>query len=128
MKKKLTDKRRKILRWIYGTLSFTTALFVFQACYGSLQDFGNDAAIHGYVKSKTSNQRVPGIKVTVNNEPQYEVTDSTGFYMIYVPVSGDYTVRFEDIDGVNNGSYLPKDTLFHFLNEEQRLNVYLNDK
>lgn len=128
MKRKLTDKKRKILRRIYGALSFTTALFVFQACYGTPQDFGYDFFIQGIVKSKTTNQPVPGIKVSVITEPQYETTDATGLYKFYVPLFGNYTVRFEDIDLNLNGSFQTKDTVFTFFDQSSRLNVYLNDK
>jgi len=128
MKRKLTDKKRKILRKIYGALSFTTALFVFQACYGPPQDFGYDTYIQGIVKSKTTNQPIPGIKVTVDNNPQYEVTDSKGEYKMFVPLYTQYNVRFEDIDSNTNGSFMQKDTIFVFPDQSARLNVYLNDK
>lgn len=128
MRRKLTDKKRKILRRIYGALSFTTALFVFQACYGTPQDFGYDVFIQGVVKSRTTNQPISGIKVSVTSEPQYEITDATGLYKIYVPHYNNYTVRFEDIDSNINGSFLAKDTVFTFYDQSSRLNVYLNDK
>ena len=38
-------------------------MFVFQACYGTNRDFGADVPIHGYVKSRTTNQPNPGINI-----------------------------------------------------------------
>jgi hypothetical protein len=67
MKTNFKDRKRKVLRAIYGTLSFSTALFVFQACYGTDKDFGADYYLKGIVKSKTTNLPIPGIKVSVEN-------------------------------------------------------------
>jgi len=127
MKRKLTDKKRKILRRIFGALSFTTALFVFQACYGTPQDFGN-FGIRGTVKSKITNQVIPGIKVLISNTTNYTYTDPDGYFVVYVPELKIYNMRFEDIDSENNGIYSTKDTTFAFNTESTRLNVYLNDK
>lgn len=127
MKRKLNDKKRKILRRIYGALSLTSALFIFQACYGPMQDFGS-VAIQGFVKSKTTDLPIPGIKVSVNNEPQYEVTSSTGTFKVYSTFSSEYKVTFEDIDSVRNGSYLRKDTTLKIVNGSTWINVALNDK
>jgi hypothetical protein len=127
MKKQLTDRKRKILRRIYGALSLTSALFIFQACYGPMQDFGN-VIIQGFVKSKTTELPIPGIKVTVNNEPQYEVTSSSGTFKIYTTVSSEYRMIFEDVDSISNGSYLRKDTTLKNVNSFNWLNVSLNDK
>jgi hypothetical protein len=128
MKTKLTDKKRKILRKIYGALSFTTALFVFQACYGTPQDFGMEVSIRGYVKSRTTDNSIPGIKVTVNNEPQYEVTGNTGIFAIGASPASEYKLKFEDIDSVKNGTYLPKDTILKTVTGTTWITVYLNDK
>ena len=128
MKTKITDKKRKILRRIFGALSFSTALFVFQACYGTPGDFGADVYIQGFVKSKTTNLPIPGIKVSITNQPQYEITDNTGKFKIYTTRENNYYIKFEDIDDVKNGAFLPKDTILNIVNESTLLNVYLNDK
>jgi hypothetical protein len=128
MRRKLTDKRRKILRKIYGALSFTTALFVFQACYGSPSDFGYDAYIQGIVKSTTTNQPIRGIKVIASNGAQFEFTDSKGEYKMFVPLYSQYYISFLDTDSGINGSFMQKDTIFLFPDQSVRLNVYLDDK
>jgi hypothetical protein len=128
MKRKLSERKRKILRRIYGALSLTSALFIFQACYGPPGDFGADITIRGVVKSKTTNQPIPGIKVSVETQPQYELTGSTGEYMIYTIPALQYKVKFEDIDLLQNGSFQPKDTVIQVVNRYSLLNVFLNDK
>ena len=56
---------KKWVRRIVGGLSFTSALFVFQACYGTPQDFGLDILLEGQVKSKSTGLPIQGIKVSV---------------------------------------------------------------
>lgn len=128
MKTRITEKKRKILRAIYGTLSFSTALFVFQACYGTPEDFGMDVSIKGFVKSKVTNQPIPGIKVSIENQPQYEITDSEGMFKFYASRNTSYKVKFEDVDSTQNGNFLPKDTVINIIDESTFLNVILDAK
>ena len=128
MKTKLIDRKRRILRYIYGTLSLSSALFVFQACYGNPKDFGYDVYIQGFVKSKTTNQPIRGIKVSIENFPQYELTDSIGKFKIYTSKYSQHKIKFEDIDSTKNGSFLPKDTLLKTIDESAFLNIFLDDK
>jgi len=126
--KKISDKRRKFLRVIFGTLSFSSALFVFQACYGPPEDFGMDVLIQGSVKSTVTNLPVPGIKVSIENQPQYEITDSEGKFRIYASEDSEYKILFEDIDADKNGSFLPGDTVVRIVDENTFLNVSLDVK
>jgi hypothetical protein len=128
MKTTLTDKKRKILRRIYGTLSLTSALFVFQACYGTPKDMGYDVYIQGLVKSKTTNQPISGIKVSILNHPQFELTDQAGMFKIYTSREEIYAVKFEDIGSNQGVKFLTKDTVIKIVNESTILNVSLNAK
>ena len=128
MIKKLTDKKRKILRKVYGALSLSSALFVFQACYGTPHDMGMDVSIQGFVKSKTTNQPISGIKVSIGNLPQYEITDNEGKFKIYTSRDTVYKVKFADIDSTKNGAFLPKDTVVKIIDETTYLNVSLDVK
>lgn len=128
MKTKITEKKRKILRAIYGTLSFSTALFVFQACYGTPEDFGMDVTIKGYVKSKVTNQAIPGIKVSLENHPQYEITNNEGMFMFYASMDSSYKVKFEDIDSTQNGIFLSKDTIVNIIDRSTFIEVALDAK
>ena len=128
MKTALTDKKRKFLRRIFGVLSLSSALFVFQACYGTPKDMGSDVYIQGLVKSKATNQPIPGIKVSILNHPQYELTDQAGMFKIYTSREDIYTVKFEDIGSNQSVKFLPKDTVIKIVNESTILNVSLNAK
>lgn len=128
MKTEITDKKRKILRRIFGALSLSSALFIFQACYGTPADFGADVSIQGFVKSKTTNQPIPGIKVSIDNQPQNDFTDSAGKFKIYTSRAAEYKIHFADIDSIKNGAFLPKDTVLNFIDESTYLNISLVDK
>jgi hypothetical protein len=122
------DRKRKILRKVYGTLSLSTALFVFQACYGPLHDIRDDLYFQGSVKSKTTNLPIGGIKVSVENQPQYILTDSTGLFKIYAALAPEYKLKFEDIDFAGNGSFLPKDTIIKIVDKAAFLSIKLDVK
>ncbi|MCK7537136.1 MAG: carboxypeptidase-like regulatory domain-containing protein [Marinilabiliales bacterium] len=96
---------------IAGGLSFTTALFVFQACYGTPQDFGADAYIEGIVKSKTTGLPVKGILVSIPEYQQNLYTDANGFFSLYTVPDESCRIRFEDTDAELNGLFQSKDTL-----------------
>ncbi len=102
--------KSKILRKLFGGLSLTTALFVFQACYGPPQDFGYDVLVEGLVKSKKTGLPVKGIKVTPANNPQYYLTGADGKFSFYIERTPDCLIRFEDPDLQLNGTFVTKDT------------------
>jgi hypothetical protein len=128
MKTKFAGKKRKFLRTILGTLSFSTALFIFQACYGTPDDLRMDILFEGVVKSKTTDLPITGIKVSIVNQPQTDITDITGSFQIYTSKEAEYTFRFEDVDANENGSFLTKDTLITFQGHSNILNVKLDVK
>jgi hypothetical protein len=112
-------------RKILGGLSFTTALFVFQACYGTPQDFGDDLYISGEVRSKNTGQLIQGIKVTAENSAQYEITDFSGHYSLHTARADNLKITFEDIDGISNGEFVKKDTVITPVDFDFRLDVSL---
>lgn len=126
MKNNIKIIKQKILRKIYGGLSLTTALFVFQACYGTDKDFGNDIKISGIVTSKQSNEPIQGIKVSVQDHYGTSYTDNLGQFVIYTPTAPEYTVKFEDVDGTEHGKYLLKDTTFELTETTKTLNVSMD--
>ncbi len=103
--------KRNWIRNLIGGLSFTSALFMFQACYGTPQDFGLDLLLEGQVKSITTGLPIEGIKVSVSENLQYEVTDENGRFSLYTEKLESLTVKFEDIDAQENGQYITKDTI-----------------
>jgi hypothetical protein len=105
--KKVNRIGRKILRKIYTGLGLTTVALTFQACYGTPQTMGLDVLVRGVVKSEKTRAPIKGIKVSVKDLYQYELTDDFGKFQIYVPQEEICTILLEDIDGTANGSYLP---------------------
>ena len=101
------DWKRKII----GGICLSSIAFVFQACYGTPQDFGNDLLIEGQVKSKTSGLPIQGIKVSVADKVQYTNTDENGKFSFYIERLQNARINFTDIDSNHNGLFSNKDTL-----------------
>jgi hypothetical protein len=97
------DWKRKII----GGLCLTSVAFVFQACYGTPQDFASDLFIAGQVKSKTSGLPIKGIKVSVVDGIQYTSSDDNGMFAFYTARTGKVKISFTD----NNILYSEKDTI-----------------
>jgi putative lipoprotein (rSAM/lipoprotein system) len=116
--------RRKLL----GGLSLTSALFIFQACYGTPQDLGMDIYIEGRVRSLKTNLPVEGIKVSIAANPQYQVTDANGKFSFYTETADSYNVKLEDIDNSQNGIFTAKDTLFTMTDKHVYLEFLLEEK
>jgi putative lipoprotein (rSAM/lipoprotein system) len=120
------NKKRNFLRNVFKGLSATSFAFVFQACYGTPQDLGYDVHITGTVTSKQTNEPIPGIKVSVDDQPPCELTDENGQFSLYALQDSAYRVRFEDADTLQNGAFLPKDTIVEAAGESILLNVSLD--
>ncbi len=120
--------KRNVIRRIVGGLSLTSAMFIFQACYGTPQDFGLDLLVEGQVKSKTSGLPIKGIKVSVADNVQYEMTDEEGKFSFYTEMLERLTLQFQDIDSTKNGLYIDKDTVLTDLKENIYLNIALEEK
>ena len=103
--------KNSLFRKIIKGFSLTGAMFVFQACYGPPQDYLYDLYLQGHVKSKTTGLPIKGIKISVKDNMQYEITDEEGKFAFYTEWQDSVTVQIEDIDGIDNGSYFAKDTI-----------------
>jgi hypothetical protein len=73
-------------------MSFTTVMFIFQACYGMLkygmpEDLYEDVLINGCVKSKSTNEPIKGIKVQIHKSVYGDFTDENGNFSFYSPRS-----------------------------------------
>ena len=116
------------IRKLVGGLSLTTAAFIFQACYGPPQDFGDDIFIEGLVKSKKTGQPIKGIKVSVKDNPQYQFTGEDGSFSFYTGIAENCTIRFQDTDAEQNGAFSDKDTTLTNLTSRIYLNILLAEK
>jgi len=120
--------KRNWIRSLIGGLSFTSALFVFQACYGTGPDYGLDLLIKGQVKSKTSGLPIEGIKVLVEFGHQSEMTDKEGKFELYTEWRDVLNIQFTDVDSTMNGLYADKDTVLHHYAREIELDITLEEK
>lgn len=120
--------KRKWIRKIINGLSFTSAMFIFQACYGTPQDYGDDLLIKGQVKSYTSGLPIKGIKVSVKENMQYVLTDENGNFSFYTEMLDSLTIKFQDIDSIQNEQFVDKDTLLTNINKNIFLNIKLEEK
>jgi hypothetical protein len=116
------------IKKIIGGVSFTSALFVFQACYGSPQDFGRDVMVLGQVRSRVTNQPIKGIKVSVADKEQYDYTNENGNFSFYTVLEDSMKIIFEDVDTYHNGSYFDKDTLITNVDDDVYLDIVLDEK
>ena len=131
--KKIDLKIRKILRILFGSISLTAAVFIFQACYGMPQDAYCDVRLTGTVTSKTTNLPIEGIKVAINGKSQnYGITDENGkfdFYAYFKNIDPDLKIQFLDIDGVENGNFADKIiTINTVCNDAVNVDVVLEEK
>ena len=128
--------KRKWVNNIFKGLCLTSALFVFQACYGTPQDFGQDFYIKGVVKSKKTGEPILGIKVSVGSSYHlgqvvwqlFEETDESGNFSFYHHETDKIYVLFEDVDSTDGNNYARKDTSITVRNSEVILNVELDEK
>jgi hypothetical protein len=101
------DWKRKII----GGLCLTSIAFVFQACYGTPQDIGQDLLVEGQVTSKTTGLPIKGIKVSVDERVQYANTDENGKFSLYMDKLQHAKIKFTDVDSTQNIWFSNKDTL-----------------
>lgn len=120
--------KRNWVRKIIGGLGLTSMMFVFQACYGTPQDFEYDLLIEGQVKSKTSGLPLKGIKVSVVENMQYQITDEDGKFSFYIEMMENLKLQFTDIDSIQNGLYNSKDTVLTDIPNNAYLNILLEER
>ncbi len=116
--------KRKLL----GGLSLTSALFIFQACYGTPQDMGMDILIEGRVRSMKTSLPVKGIKISVVDKMQYQISDEDGNFSFYTENDSVYNIKIEDIDNTQNGSFAGKDTTLTSIDRSVYLDILLEEK
>jgi hypothetical protein len=131
--KKIELKARKLLRYLFGCVSFTAVAFVFQACYGTRDDDFYDVKLTGEVRSKTTNLPIKGIKVVLpyNKSYNFGITDEEGKFDFYASVSlYDFYDHYEKIDSISYMRYrYPSDSIpVHFVDIDGLENGYFEDK
>lgn len=125
---KQLKSKRNWARKIIGGLSFTSALFIFQACYGTPQDFETDLLIEGKVKAQATGLPIKGIRISVTDEGQDLLTDENGSFSFYTIAKDSISLRFEDADDAQNGSFATKDTVLTDFSKPIFLDIALAEK
>jgi hypothetical protein len=141
--KKLSQKGRKLLRIVYQGLGAVALLFGFQGCYllenllpapayGMPVEYGpgpgwDNVAIHGTVKSKNTDFSIQGIKVSVKDLYSGSLTGENGNFRIYVPEQESYELKFEDVDGPDNGSFKTQEKEIALSDTDAALEIQLEE-
>lgn len=113
MFKYLKEKKQKLLRFLFGSFSFTALMFAFQACYG-VPGHQMKAVIQGRVSDAETNQPIEGLMVASELLDFVDTTDHNGVFSatevryMYDREYFQFTVR--DIDSTENGQYETLDT------------------
>ncbi len=111
---KLKSNLLKRLLGIFGAASF---LMIFQACYGTPQNY---LEINGKITDNETETGIEGIQIKVKSDSQ-EVTvisGSNGDFTTLIKTTGyNLDFKIQDIDGELNGLYADKDTSIDFNGE-----------
>ncbi len=108
---KLRRKKQQFIRFLFGSFSFTTIMFAFQACYGVPENY---YYIDGQVVSASNGEPIPNIQVYNNYHGKQFASQSDHEGNFFVAIDNNAisaTLCFRDIDGDNNGKFVNLDTL-----------------
>lgn len=120
--------KRNWIRSIIGGLSFTSALFIFQACYGTPQDLQHDVLVQGQVKSKTSGLPIEGVRISIADIRQFDYSNEEGEFSFYTGWIDHITIRFSDVDSTQNGSFVDRDTVLTNIRDNVYLDIEMEEK
>ncbi len=120
MFKNLKEKKQKLLRFLFGTFSFTALMFAFQACYGMPERYV-EVDIQGRVIDIETNEPVEGLQVTSSIVGLIDTTDQDGQFVDPIGTRAMYEweefhFTVTDIDSTAHGQYEPLDTLVWAMN------------
>lgn len=111
-----------------GGLSITSAMFIFQACYGTPQDMGLDTYIEGQVTSESTGLPIKGIQISVGDGIQREITDEEGKFSFYIETSESIELLFKDVDAEENGQFVERDTVVKNPGRHKYLEIKMEEK
>ena len=123
MFKYFKEKKQKLLRFLFGSFSFTALMFAFQACYGMPGKM--EAIIQGRVTDMETNEPIEGLLVVSDRLGFVDTTDHNGVFSateeryMYDEEYFQFTVR--DIDSTENWQYETLDTMVYGVDLTQPL-------
>ena len=116
MFKYLKEKKQKLLRFLFGSFSFTALMFAFQACYG-VPGHQMEAVIQGRVSDAETNQPIEGLMVAYELLDFVDTTDHNGNFSDsekrYLYDMQEFRFSVTDIDSTENGQYETLDTMVY---------------
>ncbi len=123
--KTLAHIKRNTLRKIFGFLSFSAALFIFEACYGMPADYmENTILLKGTVKSKNTGQPAKGIDVWTQGETVIlGSSDENGEFSAEIWAYDCIDLAFIDPDSLTNKLFASKDTTISFSPEADTVQI-----
>ena len=119
---------KKWLRNIVKGASLTTALFIFQACYGTGPDMEIDMVVEGIVKAKSTGLPVKGIQVEIESNNMYDITDTNGHFTIYSSMSDGLNLLLSEYDTNTYEQTSLMDTNITDLSDSVYVEIILKDK
>lgn len=124
MFKYLKEKKQKLIRFLFGSFSFTALMFAFQACYGMP---GNqmEAIIQGRVTDMETNEPIEGLMVFSEYLCFVDTTDHNGVFsdsmVRYMHDREYFHFIVSDIDSTENRQYETLDTMVYGIDLTQPL-------
>lgn len=127
MFKYLKEKKQKLLRFLFGSFSFTALMFAFQACYG-MPERTIEATIQGRVTDMETNEPIEGLEVTSSVVGLIDTTDQNGQFADPLGRRAFYEwdncyIKVTDIDSTENGQYETLDTVLPAMDLTQPLQL-----
>lgn len=121
------EKKQRLLRFLFGTFSFTALMFAFQACYG-MPEQTIEAAIQGRVTDMETNEPVEGLQVTSSIVGLVDTTDQNGYFADPMGKRAlyewdEYYFTVTDIDGAEHGLCETMDTSIRAMDLTQPLQL-----
>ena len=126
----ITNRFRKILRTVFRGIGVSVVSLILQACYGVIypDDTGNgqggaygmpppaygmppNTYIFGKVTASNTGDPIFGIKVSSEENDDWEYTDKYGKFNFSLPVQETYKIKFEDVDGPYHGGFFKEKSL-----------------
>jgi putative lipoprotein (rSAM/lipoprotein system) len=118
--------KRHFFRKYNALITLIISILGFSTACESLDEYGAPAVEYGaptatfIVKGKVSsnnNNLIPNIRVSMGTDTAY--SDASGNYEVrqqYSPTDIEFPIKFEDVDGVENGEFNSVDTVAKFEN------------
>lgn len=119
MKKIILNKYNVFIAFLLSLLGITTSCE--KGNGGIVVEYGAPSATFKVLGKVTTETNIPIEGIRVVMFPDSTLTDVNGDYSVSVrefPIDRSFDVRFKDVDGITNGSYLQKDSTVSFVDNQ----------